>query len=130
MDALRLKGLDFYGYHGTEDWEKEAGRRFLVDLTLHADLSAAGMGDRLEDAFDYCTAYAAVKRVVIDETHDLIERVAWRVMEELFKAFPAAGAVTVCVSKSEAPIGGLNTCAQIEYSRTREAFEAINNAKG
>ena len=37
MDILRLKGLQFYGRHGTEVWEKQTGCRFEVDLELGAE---------------------------------------------------------------------------------------------
>ena len=122
MDTLKIKGLQFFGHHGTEDWEKMTGRRFTVDLELTADFGKAGRSDRLEDAFDYRVVYARARHVVESESHNLIERVAWRLLSEMFRTFPVS-VVTVRVGKPEAPIGGLNQSAEIELRRTREQFE-------
>lgn len=123
-DRLTLAGLQFFGRHGTEPWEQEVGRRFEVDVTLVDDFSDAGRSDSLGDMLDYCQVYAAVRDVVEKETHKLIERVAWRVMEEMFGRFGRVREVTVTVRKPEAPLGGVNRCAAIEYTRTRGEFDS------
>lgn len=126
MDILRLKALHFFGRHGTEEWEIQTGRRFIVDLELLADFSQAAREDRLEDALDYRVVYARAKHVVETESHSLIERIAWRLMGEMFRTFPV-GAVRVRVAKPEAPIGGLNQAVEVEIYRTRDQFEEIKN---
>jgi 7,8-dihydroneopterin aldolase/epimerase/oxygenase len=128
MDTLRLKALQFFGRHGTEEWEKLTGRRFIVDLELIADFTAAARGDRLEDALDYRVVYARAQHVVETESHDLIERIAWRLMAEMFRTFPIQ-AVRVRVAKPEAPIGGLNQAVEVEIYRTREQFEESQNVQ-
>jgi dihydroneopterin aldolase len=129
MDTLRLKGLQFFGRHGTEEWEKTIGRRFSVDVELMTDLTRAGLTDHLRNALDYRVVYARAKAVVENQSHNLIERVAWCVMAEMFKAFPVVSEVHVHVSKPEAPIGGLNQAAEVEFSRTREEFERAQEGK-
>lgn len=125
MDTLSLTGLEFYGHHGTEPWEQEAGRRFSVDIELGMDLTAPGRTDRLEDAIDYRSIHAAVRHVLEGERHQLIERLAWRVLEELFGRFERAEAILVRVHKPEAPIGGINEAAVVEIRRTRAEFMMI-----
>ncbi len=122
MDTLRLRGLQFFGRHGTEEWEKETGRRFIVDVELTCDLTRAGQTDRLADALDYRKVYSQAKAVVETESHELIERIAWRVLSQMFSAFPV-DRVLVRVAKPEAPIGGLNQAAEVEYARTRQQWE-------
>ena len=122
MDILRLKGLQFFGRHGTEEWEKHTGRRFIVDVELLSDLTRAGQTDHLTDALDYRVVFARTRGVVENQSHELIERIAWHVMEEMFKTFSIA-AVRVRVAKPEAPIGGLNQAVEVEIYRTREEFE-------
>ncbi len=123
MDWLRLEGLTFYGHHGTEPLEQETGRRFVVDVALGLDLETAGRGDHLADALDYRRVWEAARDVVEGERHQLIERVAWRVMEEMFSRF-APQAVQVRVAKPEAPLGGLNHAATVEFARTHEQWRA------
>ena len=122
MDTLKLKALQFFGRHGTEMWEKQTGRRFIVDLELKTDLTDAGNSDNLEEAIDYRVVYARACHVVESENHDLIERIAWRLLSEMFRTFPVQ-AVTVKVSKPEAPIGGLNEAVEVEFARTRKQWE-------
>ena len=122
MDTLKLKALQFFGRHGTEMWEKQTGRRFIVDLELKTDFTQAGFSDVLEDAIDYRVVYARACHVVESEHHDLIERIAWRLLCEMFRTFPVQ-AVTVKVAKPEAPIGGLNEAVEIEIARTRQQWE-------
>ena len=126
MDTLRLKALPFYGFHGTEPWEKEVGRRFLVDVELTHDMTTQGQSDKLADAIDYRRIYAAARRVLEGEKHDLIERVAWRLMEEMFKEFEVE-AVWIRVAKPEAPIGGINMAVEAEIGRTRQEYEALTD---
>lgn len=119
MDTLRLLGLQFFGFHGHEPWEHVTGRRFEVDVELAGDFGAAAASDRLEDAVDYRRVHAVARGVVEGERHDLIERVAGRLAEEMLAAFPVE-AVTIRVTKPEAPIGGMNRAAQIELTRRRK----------
>jgi dihydroneopterin aldolase len=122
-DRLTLKSLDFFGLHGTDPWEKEVGRRFNVDVELTLDLEPAGKTDALEKAVDYRDVYTAARDVVAGESHELIERIAWRLVEEMFGRFPAK-AVRVVVRKPEAPIGGLNEATEVEFTRAREEYES------
>ena len=48
-DRILLTGMTFYGYHGVRTPEKELGQRFVVDLEMELDLSAAGLSDDLND---------------------------------------------------------------------------------
>ncbi len=123
MDVLRLKGLEFHGRHGTEPWEKETGCRFTVDLELRADFKEACGSDRLEDALDYRVIFARTRHVLEEESHNLIEKVAARLVHEMFRTFPIDG-TTVRVAKPEARIGGLNQAVEVELTRTRAEWEA------
>ena len=101
MDVLRLKGLEFYGRHGTEQWEKQTGCRFTVDIELTADFKEAGRTDRLEETLDYRVIYARARHVVERESHNLIETVASRLLHEMFRTFEVTD-VRVRVAKPEA----------------------------
>lgn len=130
MDVLRLKGLQFYGNHGTEEWEKQTGCRFIVDLELSYDFLRSAISDRLEDTLDYRVIYSRTRHVVENESHSLIEKVAGRVMHEMFRTFPISR-VVVRVAKPEARIGGLNQAVEIELDQTREQWERnLSSAAG
>ena len=39
MEKIIIKNLEIFAYHGVNPEEKQNGQRFLLDLTLWADLS-------------------------------------------------------------------------------------------
>ena len=123
MALIRLKGLEFYGRHGTESWEKETGCRFTVDLELTSDFDEAMQTDRLGATLDYRVIYARTRHIVENESHNLIERVAARIAHEMFRTFPVTN-VVVRLAKPEARIGGINECVEFEIERTRAQWEA------
>jgi dihydroneopterin aldolase len=130
MDSLHLQNLQFYGHHGTEAWEKEVGRRFEVDVELFGDLGAAGRGDDMRQAWDYRKIYAKAKKVVEGESCDLIETIAWRLVDAMMRGWRRVERVRVRVAKPEAPIGGLNKAVIATLDRTREQWKAESGGAG
>ena len=39
MDKIKIKGIQFHGYHGVYSAEREIGQKYEVDLELNFDLS-------------------------------------------------------------------------------------------
>lgn len=106
-DAVLLEGLRCYGYHGVNPEERTLGQRFVVDVTLDADLRAAGETDDLERTISYSTVAKRVRAIVEGEPRHLIEAVAEAVAADLLAHFLLATAVTVTVRKPEAPVKGI-----------------------
>ena len=44
-DFIALRGMVFYGFHGNRPEEQALGQRFVIDVVLTMDLSAAGASD-------------------------------------------------------------------------------------
>lgn len=55
-----------------------------------------------------------------EDKYDLIERVAYRIIEQVFKEYEPIAALTVRVRKPEAPISAEFSWVAVELSRTRE----------
>ena len=77
MIRIELHGLEVFGHHGVEEWERRDGQPFLFDVELEVGDGAAG--DRLGDTIDYCLVAAAVKRVSDERPCNLLEALAARV---------------------------------------------------
>jgi dihydroneopterin aldolase len=103
FDTIRLTGLRVFAYHGVLAEEQASGQEFVVDVTVHTDLSRAGDGDDLSNTIDYGRLAAAVHNRVTTERWNLIERVAERVAELVLEDERAHG-VEVTVHKPAAPI--------------------------
>lgn len=117
MDRIELRGMSFQGRHGVRTAERDKPQEFEVDLEVEADLSAAGLSDRLEDTVDYKRVRAAAKEVIEGPPKALLESLAAGIAQRVL-ALPGVEAVSVRVVKHPAsmqPIEG----AAVRIKRTR-----------
>lgn len=101
------------GVHGALSEEQDRPQPFQVDLELAVDLEPAGTSDRLADTVDYGAICDAVRRVIADEHHQLLERLATRIAE-ICRADTRVKGVVVEVRKLQPPVAG-----QIDYTGVR-----------
>lgn len=120
MDTIIIKGLEIFAYHGVNPEEKRDGQRFVLDLTLRADLSAARRSDELADTVNYAAVRKTVQRAFTDKKYDLIERAAQVVCEAVLAEHPRVQAVTLLLKKPEAPMNAVFDYAGVEITLTRE----------
>lgn len=117
MDKVIVKGLKVYAYHGVNPEEQEKGQPFILDITLWADLSAAGESDDLRETVNYAQVIKRAAAVMLAEKNALIERAATRVADDLLAAFPAR-AVTVQLKKPRAPVAADFDYVAVQITRT------------
>ena len=120
-DRVVLVGLEFLARHGVNDWEKVEPQRFEVDVELALDVHPAALADELAKSVDYRGVYGATRRVVEDNTFDLIETLAEAIAHEVLGANAAVDEVTVRVRKPDVELGGPLGYAGVEIRRRREA---------
>lgn len=121
MDKIVIKGLRVFAYHGVNPEEKENEQTFELDITLHTDLSRAGMTDDLNDTINYASVAKLASAVMLQEKNDLIERAAARVADAILENYPTE-AVTVLLKKPEAPMKADFDFVGVEITRTREGM--------
>ncbi|SDG17701.1 dihydroneopterin aldolase [Selenomonas sp. WCT3] len=119
MDKIKLTGLDFYGYHGCLPEERKQGQHFLLDITMYADLKAAGQNDDLAATINYAEVYETAKQIVEGEPCQLIEAVGERTAAAILRDYDKVQKVRVTVHKPQAPIPGKFQDAAISIVRTR-----------
>jgi dihydroneopterin aldolase len=113
MGTILLEGMEFFSYHGCFREEQLIGTKFIVDLKIDADTSAAEISDHLHDTVDYVGLYRAVKKEM-DQKSYLLEHVALRIMNSLKTEFPGLFSIELKISKINPPIGG--KMAQVCYA--------------
>jgi dihydroneopterin aldolase len=113
MDRILIAGLREMGVHGVLAEEQHRPQPFQVDLELLVDLGPAGASDALADTVDYGALTDAVRNVVADEHHQLLERLAARIAD-VCRADARVAGVVVEVRKLVPPIAG-----QIDYVGVR-----------
>ncbi|MBT1180655.1 2-amino-4-hydroxy-6-hydroxymethyldihydropteridine diphosphokinase [Bifidobacterium sp. CP2] len=129
MDTIRLTGVRANGTHGVLDFEHERAQTFIVDATLHLDLTRAGRTDALEDTVDYGRIARDITDVIEGGHVDLVETLAQRIADRVL-AHGAVAAVDVTVHKPHAPITVPfdDVAVTITRGRAGDASEARTNA--
>ena len=118
MDAIRLGNMQFYGYHGVSEMERELGGKFEVDLEMFFSLKKAGKSDCIEDTLDYEAAYKLVQSCVEQKKYFLLEALAETIIETCMKTFPVHR-IIVRVRKPNAPVKGVLEHVEVECDRIR-----------
>jgi len=113
---IELDGMEFYAYHGHYQTEKQVGARFTVSATIHADCSKAGQTDLLEDALNYQEIYDII-REEMGIPSALLEHVCSRILDHIYRSFPAIEKATIKVSKMNPPMGGQLEKVSVQLSR-------------
>lgn len=123
MNRMFIKGLEVFAYHGVNPEEKRDGQRFVLDITLYADLSYAEKSDRLEDTVNYASVRKTVSRLMTENRFDLIERAAACVAEGVLKEHPKVEKIEVILKKPDAPMSAKFDYVAVEVVRQRGDLE-------
>ena len=103
--TIDLENMEFHANHGCYDTEKLVGNRFIVDLSLDAEIGDAAQRDDLLASVNYVAVYELV-RAQMRIASDIIENVAWRIGEQIKEEFPQVVSCRVKVAKLAPPVGG------------------------
>ena len=113
-DRILITGLEVFANHGVYPAENELGQKFVVSLTLFADLRRAGEADDLDASIDYGAVCHEVDAFLRERTFKLIEAAAEGVAALLLRSHPRLLAVRVRLEKPWAPVGlPLASCAVV-----------------
>ena len=102
--CIFLNGLRFHAFHGVMPQERLTGNDYRVDLKIDFPLEKAVDSDDVNDTLNYATVYTAVKEEM-GVPSQLIERVAYRIADRLFRTFKAINEVEIKVEKCNPPMG-------------------------
>jgi 7,8-dihydroneopterin aldolase/epimerase/oxygenase len=116
---IQLNGMAFYGYHGHLPEEKSLGQRFVIDLTLTADITEAAQTDALAATVDYTAVFALCRKIVEGDRHRLLESLAARVLQGVLDGFPRVTRAHIVIRKPGAPIAGVFDHVSLETSLER-----------
>lgn len=118
MGLIHLSDMEFYAYHGCFKEEQVAGNWFMVDLTMKTNMDKASKTDSIKDTLNYQAAYLLVKQQMAIKSH-LLEHVANRILDALFKEFALLEFAKVKVAKMNPPMGGRMKSVSVELEMTR-----------
>ncbi len=115
-NRVELINLEFYAYHGCFREEKVIGNHFRVSFSAETDIETPGKSDRLEDALNYQDLYNMIK-AEMEITSNLLENVAYRILNRAGELFPSIVWAQVEISKLNPPLGGKAECSRVVNAR-------------
>ena len=118
MDKIILKGIQFHGYHGVAEAERQLGQKYEIDLELMTDLSAAGTTDDLAHTIDYAQVVQRVIEIGTQGSFRLFEALAETIADAILAQFQIEE-VQIAVKKLSPPIEPSLTYAGVEIHRKR-----------
>ena len=121
MDIIRLKNMNFYGYHGVYDFEKDQGTNFEIDLELFTSLNKSSKSDNIEDTINYEEVYEQVKKVFGSKSYFLLEKLADTISKSIFEEHKIDKLI-IRVRKINAPLDGKLDSVEIELKRKRADY--------
>lgn len=103
--TIELERMEFRAPHGCYDLEKVVGNRYHVDLLLDVEIGDAPQSDELLKSVNYLAVYEEVAEEMAKPSN-ILENVAWRILERIHCSFPQIVSSRVKVSKLAPPLGG------------------------
>ena len=122
MDRITMSGIDVYAHHGVHPAERELGQRFVIDVELDGDWSAAADSDSLADALDYVAVHRLIREVTASHSFHLLEALAAAICRALLGEC-VAERVSVTVHKPNPPIANFLGRVSVTLDRDRDWFE-------
>ena len=104
MDEIVIENLKCFAYHGVLENEKKEGQDFYVSLKMYLDTSMAGNTDDLEKSVDYSAVAAFINDWMKNNTYELIETVANKLVKDILLEFPLCENAEITIKKPNAPI--------------------------
>ena len=101
---IHLNKLRFRAFHGVLPQERLVGGDFVVTLRIGYPWQQAMSTDDVADTLDYAAVYAVVKSEMARPAK-LLEHVAGRIVQTLFRQFPTITSIDLWLTKTTPPMG-------------------------
>jgi dihydroneopterin aldolase len=105
LHKIYLDTIQLYAYHGCLPEEALIGSNYAVDVMMETDFTTAAINDDLDQTIDYCTVFNIVKEEMAIRAN-LLEHVAFRIVNRLKKDLVHLQKVTLTVTKLNPPMNG------------------------
>jgi dihydroneopterin aldolase len=105
LGIIQVNNIKLHAFHGCLDEEAKIGSAYRVDVEVKANLKKSAKTDDLIDTVDYVHLNHIVKEEMAIRAA-LLEEVAQRILNRIFKELRKVKKAKVSVSKINPPIGG------------------------
>ena len=120
MGKIILKNVRCYSFHGCLKEESIIGSDYLVNLKVWASLKKSALSDELIDTVDYVLLNHIIK-TEMSKPSKLLEAVAERITNEIFKKEPRVTKSVVSITKLCPPINGDVEGVSVKLKKKRDS---------
>ncbi len=121
MFRVEVAGLEFYGYHGVPDAERQVGHRYRADIVAYVG-PAAGDSDRIEDTVDYVALAREMTTLSLTRQFHTLEAFAHTYATQCLDRFDSVQGIEVSIAKLLPPADIMAASVSVAYSLSREEF--------
>jgi 7,8-dihydroneopterin aldolase/epimerase/oxygenase len=118
-DRIFVTGLLIHAHHGVMEHEEKVGQRFIIDLEMSLDLSAASRSDKLADTVSYSTVVETATAAFTSRNYRLVEAAAASIADAILARFARVTSVQVTVHKPHAPMATIFGDVGVTLERSR-----------
>jgi dihydroneopterin aldolase len=118
-DRIFVTGLLIHAHHGVMEHEEKVGQRFIIDLEMSLDLSAASRSDKLADTVSYSTVVETATAAFTSRNYRLVEAAAASIADAILAKFARVTSVHVTVHKPHAPMAAIFGDVGVTLERSR-----------
>lgn len=110
-----MRNLRFHAYHGVMEQERVTGNDYVVNLHVRYSVEQAMLTDDVDDTLNYASVFELIAQEM-SVPSNLLERVAYRICDRLFRKYPQIEALDIDVLKLNPPMGADCDGAGVEMS--------------
>tara|TARA_B100001996_G_scaffold70745_2_gene51894 strand:+ start:9654 stop:10016 length:363 start_codon:yes stop_codon:yes gene_type:complete len=118
MGIIKLKNMQFYGYHGVYDHEKKLGAPFEVDVEITKPFKEAASSDDISHTVNYDSIFNLVDNTVSNSKYNLIETLADKIANKILNNYEI-DKVVVRVRKPKVQINGILDTVEVETEKIK-----------
>lgn len=100
---ITVRDIEIYASHGVGEQERKVGNEFRVTVSLRFDAKGAMQYDDLELTINYAEVIEIVRQVMLTPSQ-LLEHVAWRLINALNQTFPTVKGGKIEITKVHPPV--------------------------
>lgn len=115
--SIHLNQVKLFARHGVLPQERATGTYFYISLRAETDFGPALHTDELTGTVNYADLFEVVRQEM-DIPSALLEHVAGRILQRIFREFAGVSAVWLSITKENPPMGadcrgaGIEVCAR------------------
>jgi len=113
MYKIKINKMQFFGHIGVLPEEKALGQKLEIDLVVETNFDFSGR-DELTETLSYVAFYEATEKLVAESRVDLIETLAYEMIQRIKALDERIASVEVHLRKLAVPIDGIFDNVEIE----------------